>query len=290
MILVTGATGTAGRAIVAALKARDVAPRVLTRDPVRARALLGDGLEVMAGDLRDPAALGAALDGVERALLLSPNTSDQEQVETGFIVAARREGLRHVVGFSGLGAAFDSPSRIARCHAAVERALEDSGVPFTHLRPNTFMQNLLADGPAIASTGLLKTPLAETRVSVVDVRDVADVAAIVLTEPGHAGRTYVLTGPEAMSPSRIAAILTKVLLRTVSGFMVGPDEYRSSLVNGGMDAWLADALVELRTGISEREGCLVTSAVADVTGRPPITFERFARDHIAAFAAAGPLA
>jgi len=87
----------------------------------------------------------------------------------------------------------------------------------------------------------------------------------------------------------MAAILTKVLGRTVSGVIVEPDEYRNSLVKGGMDAWLADALVELRTGILEPEGALVTSAVADVTGRPPITFERFARDHIANFAAGAPL-
>ena len=119
--------------------------------------------------------------------LLAPNTPAQVQMETNFIEAARRAGVQHLVQFSGLGADIDSPARISRCHAMVERTLEESGIPFTHLRPNTFMQNILGAAPAIASRGSLEQPMNDLTVSLVDVRDIAAVAATVLTEPGHIG-------------------------------------------------------------------------------------------------------
>lgn len=147
MILVTGATGTAGRAIVSALSNRNAKVRVLVRDRERARAVLGPAVLTAVGDLRSPITLHTALQGIGRALLLAPNTPDQLQMETNFIQAAQRARVQHVVKFSGLGADIDSPARISKCHAMVERTLEESGIPFTHLRPNTFMQNILAATP-----------------------------------------------------------------------------------------------------------------------------------------------
>ena len=283
MILVTGATGTAGREIVKALSARRAGVRVLVRDEAMARAVLGPGVETAVGDLRSPATVAAALDGIERAVLLAPNTPDQVQMETGFVEAAKRAGVGHVVEFSGLGADLDSAARIARAHAMVERALEDSGIPFTHLRPNTFMQNILGAAPAIASHGSLPQPMGDLRVSLVDVRDIAAVAATVLTEPGHTGRTYTITGPAALSFTDVARALSRAIGRDVAYVDIAPPDFKRVLMSAGTDAWLADALLELLPHVSARIGSLVTDVIAEVTGKPATSFEQFARDYAGVF-------
>jgi uncharacterized protein YbjT (DUF2867 family) len=177
MILITGATGTNGREIVAQLSAKGVRARAMVRrrEDVKLRQTLN--VEFVNGDFADASSLDAALAGVERAFLLSPSSAEQVALEVNFIRAAKRTGVRHVVKFSILGAAPNSPSRLIRRHGEAEKILEDSGIAFTILRPHYFMQNLLWYIDDIKSQGVFYASLPDTyKHSHVDARDNAAVA------------------------------------------------------------------------------------------------------------------
>src|SRR5713101_2113693 len=143
MILVTGATGTVGSETVKQLAPLGVKVRALARNPGKAKGMLGSGVEIAVGDLSDPASLEAALRGIERAFLLPPVDEHTVTLQENFIAAAKRAGTKQIVKLSALGTALDSPVPFLRLHAEGLKKLEASGIPFTDLRPNSFMQNIL---------------------------------------------------------------------------------------------------------------------------------------------------
>jgi uncharacterized protein YbjT (DUF2867 family) len=194
MILITGATG---REIVKQLSVAGAQVRALVRHPEKASALKGPGVELVTGDLDQPETLDAALNGVACALLLPANTPCQVEQERHFIEAAKRVHTPHVLKYSAFGAHVSSTARISQWHGQSEQYLEESGVPFTHVRPYFFMQNMLWFASAIATQGAFYLPMQDAAVSMVDTRDIAAVVTIVLTTPGHAGKIYTITGPEA---------------------------------------------------------------------------------------------
>src|SRR5215211_831576 len=154
MILITGATGTTGREVVEALRrlgAKGV--RALVRDPARADFIRAAGFETVAGDFERPETLDAALEGVERALLLTPPSPQTFEQQRAFIEAARRAGVRHVVKLSAFGADADAPEGFGKWHGQSENLPKTSGLKWTILRPNFFMQNLLGQARQIAATG-----------------------------------------------------------------------------------------------------------------------------------------
>ena len=186
MILLTGGTGTAGSEISKALQRMGVRYRSLVRNRAKAEGSANPNVELVEGDLSRPETLGAALEGVEKALLLTASSPDSLQQERNFIHAAKRAGVRHVVKFSAYGAGLDAPHYFGRQHGEAERELEDSGLPFTMLRPNGFFQNFLGNATSIQTRSALHAPAGEMKFSAVDARDIAAVAAHVLTEDGHA--------------------------------------------------------------------------------------------------------
>src|SRR5262245_10654480 len=186
MILITGATGTNGRGVVKQLSAKGIRTRAMVRKREDVKLLRAAKVEFVHGDFDDAASLDAALVDVERAFLLSPSSAKQVTQEANFIRAAKRAGVRHIVKFSILGAASNSPSRLIRRHGEAEKILEDSGIAFTMLRPHYFMQNLLWYIDDIKSQGVFYASLPETyKHSHVDARDNAAVAVAALTESGH---------------------------------------------------------------------------------------------------------
>jgi uncharacterized protein YbjT (DUF2867 family) len=278
MILITGATGTNGREIARMLSAAGVASRALVRNPKSAEAIAASGLHPVFGDFGDPESLIAALTGVERALLLTPFVEDQVPLQAAFITAARRAGVRHIVKFSALGAEPASSTAILRQHGQGERLLESSGLAWTMLRPNSFMQNFLGSAATIAQ-GALYAPMDSCAVSFVDARDIAAVAVKTLTEPGHEGKTYEITGPAARTHAEIAALLTNALGQPVSFVSVSPGQFRESMLGFGVPAWAADSLNELYAAYRAGQGAAVTDAITRVAAKSPIPFEQFARDH-----------
>src|SRR5918992_2331370 len=181
MILITGATGRIGGATLKYLSRGGVALRALVRSPDKVASVAAPGVETVTGDLAEPRSLDAALEGVDAALLVSPLDPQQVALQGNFIEAAKRAGRVHVVKISGLGTALDSPVRSGRWHAQTEKYVEDSGLPFTHLRPPFFMQNILRFAPTIRASGEFVGSLGQGKVAMIDVDDIAAVAATALT-------------------------------------------------------------------------------------------------------------
>lgn len=172
--------------------------------------------------------------------------------------------------------------------AESERYLEESGLAYTILRPGGFMQNTLAYADSVASEGRFYAPLAEAKVAWIDVRDIAAVAARTLTEDGHEGKTYELTGPQAISNREIVEKLSAATGKRVEHVEISLDDAREGMVGAGLPEWLADGLIELNREVYEPGyAAEVSGGVAEVTGREPRNFEEFARDHAETFAGTG---
>lgn len=282
-VLITGANGANGAELVKLFAAQEIPVRALVRDRSRAEKIALPGVEVVEGDFDRPATLDAALKGIERAFLLSPSSERAEKQQLGFVEAATRSGVRHIVKLSQLGADADSSQRFLRYHGKVEAAIRESGLAFTFLRPNLFMQTLLNFAGTIKEKNAFFAPMGEGRVSVVDTRDIAQVAFVSLAQGGHANKIYEITGPQSLSHAQMAEQLSGVIGRTISYVNIPPEAMRQSLLGLHFPAWQADGLLEEYAAWSQDEAAQVTASVRDATAHEPRSFEQFARDHASAF-------
>jgi uncharacterized protein YbjT (DUF2867 family) len=283
MILIVGATGLVGSATVRHLTACGVPVRALVRSAEQAATLANPGVEAMVGDLEQPVSLDAALDGVTRALLISPLHPRQVAWQGNFVEAARRTGVVHIVKLSGLGTAPDSPLRSGRWHAQTERHIADAGLPFTYLHPPFFMQNLLRSAAAIAAQGVLVASMQAGKIAMVDARDVAAVAVAALTSDDHVGKTYTITGPEALSFQEVAQKLAAATGRALTYQDVPLAAVQQEMVATGLPEWLVDVRMEFATALRDGYAAVVTDTVQAVTGQPARTFDAFAREYVALF-------
>jgi uncharacterized protein YbjT (DUF2867 family) len=283
MILIVGATGLVGSAALRQLMACGVPVRALVRSAEKAATLVGPGVETMVGDLERPGSLDAALDGVTRALLISPLHPRQVEWQGNFVESARRAGAVHIVKLSGLGTAPDSPLRSGRWHAQTERHIADAGLPFTCLHPPFFMQNLLRSAAVIAAQGVLVASMQAGKIAMVDARDVAAVAVAALTSDGHVGKTYTITGPEALSFQEVAQKLATATGRAVTYQDVPLAAVQQEMVATGLPAWLVEVRMEFATALRDGYPATVTDTIQVVTGQPARTFDAFAHEHAALF-------
>lgn len=284
MLLLTGATGTIGSELVRLLAEPGTTLRAMVRDHSRAAALTGEGIDVVVGDFADRQSLDRAFEGATRLFLVAPATEDQRTLKRNAVGAAHRAGVEYVVHVSAAGASPDAPTQVGRDHAAVEHALTEAGIAHTNLRPQVFMQNLLAQATAIMRRGEFSGSTGTGRIAMVDARDVARVAARLLVDPaGHEGRSYDITGPRAISNGEIAEVLSALLDRTIRYVDLPSDDLRADLTAAGVPGWLADDLVTLNAINRAGHGRHVSSAVADITGAPARPFAEFAADHRAVF-------
>lgn len=283
MILVTGSTGNVGGALVSRLSTAGLPVRALVRSRNRGDDLRGYDVDLAVGTYEDDASLRAALDGVERVFLLTPASERMAEQELALVRAAAGSGVRVVkLAAAGVDAPGESPVRLLRQHQEVVRGLADSGLAHTVLAPGSFMQNLLRQAAAVQE-GVLPTTTGDGAVSWVDVRDVAAVAAHVLTTDGHEGATYTITGPTALTSEQVAEVLTRVLEREVRPHPVTAEESRAVLLEHGVGEWLADGLAELDEVARSGGASGVTDEVQKATGTPARSLEEFVREHQAAF-------
>ena len=283
-ILLTGATGTIGGFLVERLVAAGGSGvRVLLRDEGKAPALRGLGLKTYVGDFHKAETLPPALAGVDRLFLLSAADPRQVEMQGCVVEAARRAGVRHIVKLSASCAGPDLPTPIKRWHYATEQQIVRSGIPYTFLRPNCFMQNMLKWSRSIREQGYFRMPIGDALVSQVDARDIAAVAAAVLTEDGHEGRTYEITGPEALSFQEVAEHFSSALGVAIRYKRASYEECRRQMIEMGMEEWLADAVTETDRLMAAGGAAHVTDTVARVTGREPIPCRRFIGDYAEAF-------
>ena len=276
-VLVLGATGNIGPHVVAELAALGERPRVLVRDAARARSLLGADVDVVAGEMSDPAVLGGAVEGVDSLFLLSPHSVAMADLQLGVIRTLRRSGVR-VVKLSGTSSAITPDGPYAcREHWEIERVLTGSGQPYVILRPNSFMQVLVGQLmlTALRATGKVLNPIGSAGISLIDARDVGAVAAHVLTRHNWDGQTLVLTGPRAVGYPELADLAAERAGSPATVVDVTLDQVRASLVGRGVPAWEADHFAEMYQLFKAGESEFVTDTVREVTGAEPRTIEAF---------------
>lgn len=284
MILVTGAAGKTGRAILRALQATDHPVRALVHRPEQVQVVAGLGArQVLVGDMRLPATMEGACRGVRAVYHLCPNMSPDE-LAIGRVVtaAARAAGVELFVFHSVLHPQTESmPHHWQKLR--VEELLFETGLSYTILQPAAYMQNLLAYWPRIVEEGVYAVPYAvDTRLGMVDLEDVAAAAATILTEPDHAGATYELAGAEALTQVEVAAILEEHLKRPVRAQAVPLDTWEQAARAAGLGDYQVQALLQMFR-YYERNGFWGNPRVLGwLIGRPPSTFEHFARRTVAA--------
>lgn len=287
MILVIGGTGTVGRLVLEGVAAADFETRALVRDLEKARALKLATVEFVEGDLADPASLAPALEGVDTIVLISSFSKDMVRLQTNLVEAAARAPSRpRIVKLSGIGADPEAPTTMGRWHGAVERAIQNSGLSWTFLRPAYFMQNILMMAGGIRKAASFALPAAGAAVAQIDARDIAAVIVRLVVEAGHEGKAYDLTGPDAITWVEVAEILSAVAERPIRYDPIAPEEYKRRLEAAGMPAWLVDALNELYAQFRAGAGMRTTDHIRRITNQPPRSFAVFARDHAHAFRAA----
>ena len=284
MILITGATGTSGREVVNELQRLGATKvRAMVRDPARAVFVREAGFETAEGDFDKPETLGAALEGVETALLLTPPSPNTVAHQGAFIESAKRAGVRRVVKLSAVGADASAPEGFGKWHGQTEELLKSSGLGWTILRPNFFMQNLLGQAQTIASQGAIYQVGGDARASLIDARDIAAVAARTLADEGHEGKTYTLTGPESLSYADVAAKISEATGKSVIYVPITAEQFREGALAQGLPEWLVGALERLNEIFAGGHAEEVTDDVRRVGGREPTTFGEFARDYAPAF-------
>jgi uncharacterized protein YbjT (DUF2867 family) len=271
VILVTGATGKVGKELVKELKAARAPFRVGVRSPESAA-----GTDAALFDFDRPETFAGALQGVDSVFLL---TSGGTAREARVVDAAKKAGVERLVKLSGWGAEEDA-FVIGRAHRSVEQTVEGSGLAWTFLRPNGFMQNYsTSNAGLIKAQGVFYDSTHDSRYSTIDARDIGVAAAKVLTETGHDGKAYKLSGPEALSTTEIAEKISRVIGRAVRHVNLPDGEYKKALVGFGMPEAHADALVDLNVYYRTGAGAPVTPDFERLAGRKPGNFDQFARDN-----------
>ena len=281
--LVTGATGNVGPHVIRALISRGAHVRALVRDAGRANARLHYAVERAIGDFADPASLTHAVQGVDTAFILTPNSPRQFEHEKNVIDAVAAAGVRRVVKFSSIGAEPGAPLEFWDVQGRLQAHVREMIPSATIVRSNFHMSALLAAAEQVRATGQIFAPATGAHIAMIDPRDVAEAAAVLLTTGAHEGQTLTFSGPQAITYEQIADTLTRIVGKPVSFIPVPDDAARGAMVGSGMPEWLAGNLVTLFRLLRDGKGAEVTETFRRVVGRAPRTFAEWAADHAAAF-------
>jgi uncharacterized protein YbjT (DUF2867 family) len=276
MILITGASGNVGKEVLKQISQTGAEVRAAFQS-VSKSAGVPSGVETVALDYNQANTLQTALKGVDRVFLVGPPTAQLTALERNAMEVIAQSGVRQVVKLSAMGG---REAIFPRQHAESEEYIQASGVPYTFLRPNGFMQNMVNyNAPTINTQSVFYGSEGDGRVSHIDIRDVAAVAVKALTEDGHVGKAYTLTGPEALTNKEIAQMLSDELRREIRFINLPPAQLKETLLSAGVPEWNADALLDLQRLYREGKATTVTQDVEQILGRKAISFAQFFRDY-----------
>jgi len=284
MILLTGLGSNTGHRVARRLLKSGHGFTALVNDEQKDLYLKSKKVTLIKGNLSKPDAIKKAVEGIESAFLMSPITEGQFKLEKNFIDAAQKAGVKHVVKYSAIGADSDSPCAILRTHGESENYLKKSGLRYTIIRPNIFMQNFVEfHGQDIRKKKQLKLPLRNAKCGYIDARDAARVIKKVLTSNTAKNKTYTLTGPESLSCKEIAELISDTMCKKISYVDIKPKEFKKDLMNAGFKEPVAEAYSDLykyvRDGICDQ----ITDDIYKITERQPHTFEEFLDDNVKFF-------
>lgn len=279
MICITGAGGTVGRELVQQLELAKVSYRAAYFSQEKVEAALAKGIDAVTIDYNRPDTLRTAFKGCDKLFLLGPNTLNQTQLELNAVEVAKAVGVQYIVKQSVMGAEGEDFS-LAKIHRPVEKAIESSGMAWTFLRPNSFMQNVVTFmSETIKAESAFYSASGEAKIAHVDVRDIAAVAVKALTESTHAGQAYTLTGSEAMTYDELANELSKVLGRSISHISLSPSDLKHGMLAEGMPEAIAERMLDLERYYRENRASLITNDIKQVTGHEPRRFAQYMQDY-----------
>jgi len=282
MILVTGASGTVGKAVLSEVARSGAKHKAMYRSAGES-AKAPAGTQTVVADFAKKETLAPALHGVESVYLVCSPIPDLPQLEGNMIEASAVAGVKHMVLSSALGAG-DYTKSFPSWHRKVEDKLKSTGISFTILRPNSFHQNVLTYfAPTIRAQGVFYSSMGQARVSFLDVRDIASVAAKTLGGGQHSGKTYELNGPVALSYAEVAEKITKHAGRAVQYVDIPAEAQRKAMLDQGMPAWQVEALLDLQDFYTSGQGGEVDQLLPNLLGLPPITMDRFLSESAAEF-------
>jgi uncharacterized protein YbjT (DUF2867 family) len=284
LILLTGATGKTGGEAAKQLLARGVRIRALVRSEGKAASLRAAGADLVVGDIGDAEAVKRALTGVDKALLILPNGRNQQADEQQFTDLAKAAGVQHLVKMSSMEAVPHAKTAIPKAHWAVEEYIRASGLAWTMVKPNFFMQNLLSSAGSIKAQRRFSLPMGNGTTGMADIRDIGAVCAEVLTGKGHAGKSYAITGPEVLTFYDVAARFSEVLGARVEYVPMPMEQFRERMTSV-LEPWHLNAVCELFREIAETGLDHTTDTFRQLTGREPIPLRQFIKDNVALFRA-----
>jgi len=288
-ILVTSARGTVGSEVIKQLS--NTTPAVNIKAAIHSveniNNLKDDKIKTVRIDYNKPDTLQEALKDVDKLFLLTPEVPNAPELASNLVTKAKKARIRHIVKLSAMDADLKSDVMSLRLHRQAEKIIEESGIPFTFLRPGEFMQNFVNwDSPMIKEQGIFWR-VGDTKVSVVDVRDIAAVAAKTLTDTKkkfrHYSKVYTITGPEALSYYQMAEILSTATGKKIRYVNISKEEARRAMIDIGIGEWWINTIIEVYEYYKKGTQKQVSSAIEEVTGKKPITFSQFAKDYAQAF-------
>ncbi len=285
MILLTGATGKTGSAVAKQLAANDISFRALVRDPDKAAALKDLGAEIAVGDMADAEAVSKALSGTEKAVLIMSNGEHQLTIEKQFTDCAVAAGVKHLVKLSSMESEPGTTKPIPKMHVESEDYIRASGLAWTMIRPTFFTQNFLTSARTIKASDEIVMALGNAVIAPTDLRDVAEIIRLVLTDDAHLNKSYDITGPEALTLSDAAEKFSKVLGREIRYVAQPVEEFGKILTQIGYPEWRVNAVCEEFRLLGERASMHTTDTIRQILGRDPTSLEQFIKDHIEVYTA-----
>jgi uncharacterized protein YbjT (DUF2867 family) len=281
-ILVTGATGTIGREAVKQLILAKARVKAGVYNEKEAEKLNLIGAEIVPIDFENPETVASALNGVEKVLLITPFTEKMAEYTKNFVNAAKNAGVSHILRISMMNASLNSPSSALRMHAECEEIVKNSGISYTIIRPNWFMQDFLNYASTIKSPGVYRAPInLKGSISFVDARDVASVCALALVNNG--GGEYTLTGPQTFTYRQVEDNFAFVLTKRVVFKEMKDEEFKSTMKGYGLNDWQINALLELYDEAEKEVFMEIIPTTTEILGRKPETFKTFIKAYAKEF-------
>jgi uncharacterized protein YbjT (DUF2867 family) len=274
MILITGASGTVGKAVLQEVSRKQSNSRAMFRSKEEA-AKAPRGCQPVLADFSDKPSLRKGLDGVTAVFLVCAPIPQLVELETNVLDVCKETGVHHIVLNSALGAG-DFPKSFPSWHRKVEDKLKSTGISFTILRPNGFLQNIVAyNAPSIRAQGAFYASMSDAKVSYLDVGDIAAVAAKALHAGAHASKTYELHGPEAISNQELAKRISRIAGRTVNYVDIPESAQREAMLGLGMPDWQVTALLDLQRYYKQGGGAKTDGLLKSLIERDPVTLDQY---------------
>ncbi|MDB5102323.1 MAG: regulator of k+ conductance [Fibrobacteres bacterium] len=280
-VLITGASGNVAAGVLPQLIKEGVEVKAYVRDAAKGEKLKALGAEPVMGDFLDGAKLEAASKGMDAVISITPPGPTAAEQASAITQAAKRAGVSHIIRLSAVGAAADAPTDNGKLHYKTDAEIIESGIPYTILRPNFFMQNLLMSVPTIQAQGSMYWGMGEGSIGLIDVRDIADSLAALGAFGGHHGQIYVQTGSESLTFAEMAEIISEAIGKPVKYTAIPVEAVGEAIRGFGMGDWFAQVMMDYSRAYARGWGDFVNGNVEAITGNPARSFSQFVKEVMA---------